>query len=118
MKKLAFKNPVFHKGDNVTVRFGKKWNNYRGLVELLDLEGNSFGFGEVHSTFLLNKLDDIGGQALQAEHDPSCRTRLGLAVAMGQAYENFDPEKKCTVVWFRRMNAREAVKYLVEKQNE
>ncbi len=83
---LKFKNPVFKDGLNYTVRLGNKW--YKRLsvgdfVEIADV--GAVGRIVYIDTMVLGCLDE-GDVALVNQHDPYCRTYLGLVDVIMDVY--------------------------------
>jgi len=103
MHELKFKNPVFHKGINYTVRNGSMW--YRRLVDEASvlrsdvlIDGIEIKVVDV----LMCKYRDIPAFVLEYEHDPDCRNFAGLSKAMQCAYPNWtgNPQKIVTCIGF------------------
>lgn len=94
MKELKFKNNVFNKGVNVTVRRGIKWASEVGkrvvvghrVAEILSANVIRFGgISDFHLSF---------------EHDPACRTKEGLLNVMKEIYDGFTEDEIITVLTF------------------
>jgi hypothetical protein len=102
---LQFLNPEVKDGENVTVRLGTKWANKlepgdrfqivkTGKEDVVVCEACLIGFQPI----VFNQITE---DMIVNEHDSACRTLLGLAKAMFQAYgKEFNHDKICTVIKF------------------
>ncbi len=101
---LLFKNPTFHKGVNVTVRDGLKWDM------IVDQLPKSVPFGETDgevlgTAMIIGKMvmpaSTVPDEVLSLEHDESCRSLEGLIEGMQRAYgESWSPSNTVTVLFF------------------
>lgn len=100
---LLFANPVFHKGENVTVRKGPKHFQRLDMgdtVRLVNAEtGEVEGTGEVTQLYL-SALRNIPDHLLPLEHDPACRTAEGLLEVLRGVYEEVDEGTTVTTIIF------------------
>lgn len=98
---LLFKNPVFHKGLNVSVRNGPKWGFLVSPGDEVTLQETG---GEVKGTATIiltqtRKFDELPECWLKYEHDPNCRTLDGLEKELFRVYgDSFGPD--VTVIFF------------------
>jgi len=101
MRKLYFKYPEFHKGANVTVRLGPKWEGYTGLVEIWKTGGDfPLRIAKVTKTEV-KKFADLTVEDIISEHDPNCTNQEYLAIVMREVYgKEFDEEKNIVIVTF------------------
>lgn len=99
---LLFKNPVFNKGLNVTIRNGKKWlkaqpGDYMRLVNTED--GSIVNHGTVLFTTHMH-YKDISKHWLSFEYDPKCKTLQGLKTEMNKVYGEDKWGPDVTVLFF------------------
>ncbi len=99
MRVLEFANPIFHEGMNLTVRKGIKWRNSDGIVLLADTEGQEVGMARVHVT-ITKKFSAVCDDELKYEHDPFCRTKLGLMEVLAKMYGEITRWDEVTLVFF------------------
>jgi hypothetical protein len=92
---LEFKNHVFKEGINVTVRRGLKWANEK--MAQIQLDENNVTRPIMIKTSVV-KFQDLLDVDLQNEHDPECRTVIGLQKIMANIYQGFDPREIVTIV--------------------
>jgi hypothetical protein len=97
--KLKFENPVFREGMQQTIRKGEK--PVRGWVfNIMDKEGKRLGQGSVYLTEHY-RFRDLPDNVVAMSHDPQCRTKNQLYIALQQYYPGFTREDIVTVVWFK-----------------
>jgi hypothetical protein len=99
MQKLLFKNPVFHKGVNVTCRKGTKWSGINGEVVIAETGGKDVCIATIKNTKTLRFMD-LEEKDIVNEHDPSCRTWQGLYDVMVNTYGDFDKRELVTILEF------------------
>jgi hypothetical protein len=97
---MHFNNPVFHDGENLTVRRGIKWASaYEGCVILApDIKGAIIVRRVIVMPF--KELACIDIPMLASEHDPACRTYDGLLETMREIYPDFIEQEIVTLVFF------------------
>lgn len=91
---LLFKNPVFHAGENVSVRKGKRWSRMTWPEDILQvrasrpasLGGSEFLFDAFVNDVQAMRICDIPQALLDLEHDPRCRTHDGLLKELQRVY--------------------------------
>ena len=125
---LAFKSPVFHKGDNLTFRVGDKWG-YLNPGDIVRVEAvlpfeasNADCLGMPRNRVITTRREDLffaevvgvwvdtlenlcAGNyfTLDLEHDPECRTPMGLLRVLRGIYgDHVGPETTCTAIGFKR----------------
>lgn len=104
---IEFLNPVFNDGLNVTVRDGSKWANRVRLGDHLmptrpgetpphDAQNRVVGV-------FYCSLDDLPAAILRHEHDPTCRTKAGLAAELDRIYgpTGYGHRMVTAIVWTR-----------------
>lgn len=94
MKQLKFSNPVFHDGENVTVRRGTQWSGVSGVIPI---------DSEWSANILFTKclaFKDVNEYDIELEHDDSCKTYNGLLQEMRRLYSGFDEREIITIVHF------------------
>lgn len=91
---LKFSNPVFHAGENTTVRLGYKWHRCRQAV----INGKKTDI--TYSNYF--RLKDIPAMCIENEHDPKCRTFSGLVDELIRVYGRgrVNPDSVVTVLAF------------------
>jgi hypothetical protein len=111
---LLFKKAVFHKGVNVTVRRGVKWDvgdkENVCIIDMLDptcLDKEMFNYGQdkvIAVVDIKTKVKPfvalLGSRDLLLEHDPDCRTYSGLFNVMQEIYPDFEESEIVTIVYF------------------
>lgn len=102
MKNLLFKNPVFHKGVNLTVRRGIKWAMVPVGTEINILETDSYILNEtgIITKVMVMPFWDIEERMLKEEHDPCCTNYKGLQEIMKEVYEDFSVNEVITLLYF------------------
>lgn len=85
---MFFKNSVFKRGINITVRRGTHWHNRK-----------SSKFNILKST--VKRFRDIVDEDVKNEHDPSCRSKAGLLKEMKRVYPGFTANETVTLVEFK-----------------
>ena len=107
---LKFKNPVFNNGVNVTVRRGIRWSltdepelgfpvvNTNDPIKD-DGQDKIIGFAGIIDRKVI-RFCDIKETMICDEHDPKCKTYLGLFEVMKQVYNDFDEDEIVTVLKF------------------
>ena len=86
---LAFSNPVFHAGDNITCRAGRKWLEgcKPGDTVAVTRTGSPDILFEAPVTAVwFAPLSWVPASVLAREHDPDCRTHAGLAAELARHY--------------------------------
>jgi len=98
MDELKFQNPIFS-WMNITVRRGVRQLN--GTVKLMDPRGypRFLGYGFVLK-YKIKRFKDIEDKDLELEHDPKCRTYVGLLETMREVYDDFDVNEIVTLIQF------------------
>ena len=102
MKELRFKNPVFHSGENMTVRRGAEWSGYKGPIEIVDSskEDNSvIRQGEVTET-IVKRFCDLTRKDIENTHDHRLRQFPALIKFMEKCYSGFNQNEIVTIVKF------------------
>ena len=94
---LAFSNPVFKKGKNLTVRRGIHWAN-RKTSNFDIINTQVIRFRELK--------DSHYKKALAFEHDPSCRNYEGLKKEMKKVYKGFSANELVTLVFFKELSKK------------
>jgi len=100
---LEFLNPTFHRGDNVTIRNGRKWieKAFSGQIVKVVRTGETEALAQgVVKDIRLIPFKGVTLQDLWEEHDPECRTPDGLTKAMLMAYPDFNLESEVTIIRF------------------
>jgi len=91
---VKFKNNVFQKGMNLTVRKGTHWHNRKS---------NNFDID--HSEVI--RFRDLKilslDQTLMYEHDSKCRDYDGLLAEMKRVYKDFTANHVVTLVFFKEL---------------
>jgi len=91
MIKIKFKNPIFNKGINYTVRLGEKWAKVLDIGDKINLDGNGVG---IVSRIDVSYFSLINPVAWIFNHDPECRKSKGhLWEVLKQYYGITDPLK-------------------------
>jgi hypothetical protein len=103
IERLAFANPAFHSGLNVTVRLGDKW--FKRVkpgdnVILANLREEIKYVVRVTRVHLYDHFKYLPVEDIRCEHDPACRTKLGLFETMKKIYPGFTEDDPVTVVEF------------------
>lgn len=93
---LKFNNPVFNKGESVTVRRGLKWADC--LTQRVILE--DLREVMISSIKIVPSFDYIREIDLANEHDPKCRTKEGLFQVLQETYEGVTKEEPFTLIYF------------------
>jgi hypothetical protein len=94
MKQLKFSNPVFHEGENITVRRGTQWSGITGMVSINDdLSANII----YTQCFVFRDIDE---DDIALEHDPDCRRWEGLHNELRRLYPGFSVNEIVTIVHF------------------
>ena len=97
---LQFSNPVFHGGLNVTVRNGDKWMK-ANIGDHLEIKETGSPVVRLTGT-LIGKaclpFTMVPDAWLIDEHDPSCRTYVGLLKEMERVYPEFSAENNTVTV--------------------
>jgi len=102
MLRLKFKNPVFHSGENTTVRRGTEWSGYKGPIWIVDSnkEDNPvISQGEVTETFV-KRFCDLTRKDIENSHDPRLRQFPALIKVLESCYPKFSQTEIFTVVRF------------------
>jgi hypothetical protein len=108
-KALKFKNPVFDEGVwNLTVRLGVRKFEVDEIIDLVTVQDDGrgrkviLGVGRaVVRWCMVVKFGSIPNDLLKYEHDPACRTRIGLQGVMESIYgTEFDWNKLVTLICF------------------
>jgi hypothetical protein len=115
MKELRFKNPVFHSGENSTVRRGTRWSGYNSEWEnneapvmLVDtnliengklIDEPAIGTGTITGT-IVKRFCDLSRKDIENSHDPRLRQFPALIKFMGKCYPGFNQNEIVTVVKF------------------
>lgn len=95
IQSLEFSNPVFHAGNNTTVRRGLKW--YGTEYARLALGSETV---IVRLSSMTQRFCYLTDHYLRDEHDPSCRTVAGLLAEMKRVYPGFSEYEDVTLVNF------------------
>ena len=84
---LKFDNPTFREGVNVTVRYGEKWRDSVEIGDRVELGGTP------HSGRIVGKLYEnlhkIPAPIHNLNHDPTCRTTVGITKELSRIYGPF-----------------------------
>lgn len=104
IRNLLFLDPALQPAgvEQVTVRKGDKWLDAEGeevSIRETGREDVEIARGRIIGTTLV-RLDQVPEEDLKREHAESCRTPLGLGIAMGRAYPDITPSDLVTVVRF------------------
>ena len=100
IRRMNFRNPIFQDGLNCTVRCGCKWANLR-IGEKIIL---SRGQEAVVEKIIVCRFKDLSEADISVEHDPNCRSKVGLFNYLAGIYPEFARDKEnsvVTVVYFR-----------------
>ena len=101
---LKFKNAVFRKGVNLTVRRGVKWSIAEGSnVFIVDAKKNRVLFSAEISLVKLVKFEDIISSDLDLHHIKGCQSYPFLKTEMQKIYNYFDPREIVSLVYFERL---------------
>jgi len=84
---IEFKNMIFRKGFNITIRKGKKW-----------MKKNISNINIILKQVKLFK--DINNTELRYLHDHRLNTKKKLLKEMQKYYSNFTENSLITVIWF------------------
>jgi hypothetical protein len=99
-QRLLFKNPVFHTGVNSTCRRGTKWSGASGNVAFSATDSDRLiGVANVLYTKTL-RMTDISLDDIATNHDPECRSWVGLFKEMESIYPNFSKREIVTIIYF------------------
>ena len=111
---LLFQTPNFHPGVNVTIRKGAKWFGRLGVGDIVEIkttptedppEANlSHGYHLILGAVFCDSLDEIEGDLLKFQHDPTCRTDEGLADEMENIYGSDNDEGFTVLVFYYSPN--------------
>jgi hypothetical protein len=86
MHTLLFDRAIFREGVNYTVRLGDKWCKLK-VGEKINLAQGDVVWGVAWVTDVLySGCSSIPARVIQLEHDPRCRTRLGLEAELERVY--------------------------------
>jgi len=97
---MDFRNPVFRKGLNCTVRFGYKWANLKVGEKLIFTSGQEARVERI----LVCRFKDLTDKDIKYDHDPHCRSKEGLFNCLSALYPEFARDKEqsvVTVIYFR-----------------
>lgn len=94
---MKFENPVFREGIQQTIRLDKPVGRF---FDVLDKEGKELGQGMVYSKEY-HQFKDLPDNVVSMSHDPHCRTKNQLWVALQGYYPGFTRETIVTVIWFK-----------------
>lgn len=101
--RLDFLNPQWHRGMNVTVRRGGKWQakaHIDDILELYQTDGDQpVAYGMIREVRYC-PYKEVTLRDLLEEHDRECGTPFGLTHAMLKAYPEFNLEDMVTVIRF------------------
>lgn len=102
MKNLLFKNPVFHKGVNLTVRRGIKWAvvPVGTEINILETDSNILNETGIITKVVVIPFWDIEKEMLREEHDPRCTNHESLQEVMEEVYEDFSANEIVTLLYF------------------
>ena len=105
---LEFLNPLYHLGDNVTIRMGDKWYRKASVFDLVNI--TQTGTSKPLATGVIREMwhipfKEVTISHLWDEHDPECRNPDGLVKAMLRAYPRFTLEDSVTVIRFEIKNS-------------
>jgi len=103
VKRMAFKNFVFHKGLNLTVRNGVKWKclNPGERIILAAKSKEHILRDAVVDGILCCRFKDISDEDLACEHDVKCRTKKGLKKELESIYGKITKDTILTMVMFK-----------------
>lgn len=107
---LLFKNPVFERGVNATVRLGTKWFRRIGPEQVVAVyqtrtDANpDYLFDAFVIDVIQTKICDIDEDILLHEHDPSCRNVRGLVEELKRVYprQNINGRTTVTIILFEQ----------------
>jgi len=94
IKVMDFRNPVFKEGLNLTIRFGEKWKALK-IGEKFNLTS---GESAICEELIVCRFKDISFDDLGFEHDPKCRTKVGLLDCLYGIYPEMSITKENSVV--------------------
>lgn len=86
---LAFTNPVFHAGENITCRAGRKWLEGckpGDTLAVVRTGSREILFETTAKHVWHAPLSWVPEAVLALEHDPGCRTRDGLSAELARHY--------------------------------
>lgn len=94
---LGLANPVFARGQNLSVRRGTRW---LGVPRVrVQLAGGRLSAPVALATRAL-RFDQLRDADLACEHDPACRTVAGLLAVMRRHYPGFGAGETVTLCRF------------------
>ena len=100
---LAFHNPLYHAGLNITVRKGDEWMRKANVGDRLNIK-QSGHIKTLTTATLVGKayipFIHIPDNWLHHEHDPYCQTYTDLLVKLRTIYNNFSEGDLVTVLLF------------------
>lgn len=105
MEHLLFNNPVFNTGRNITVRRGIKWavadeGEFGFPISDTLNPWIIIGFAKNPKKMIFRFCDLLHTELLKLEHDPGCRTYIGLKTEMETIYNGFNEFEIVTVIEF------------------
>jgi hypothetical protein len=101
MTKLLFQNPVFTCGENLSCRKGIKWDlAEKSGVEIAATDKPETVLIAVNIKTKVMRFCDLKDSDVIREHDPECRTIMGLLKGMEKVYPGFDKRELVTLVTF------------------
>jgi hypothetical protein len=104
MHTMEFLNPTFVNGLNLTVRLGDKWKKANpGDSLLLVKTGEADGRPGFVEDVIITRFSTLErySELIKLNHDPECRTVMGLINAMKKSYgEQFSLDAQVALVLF------------------
>jgi len=97
---LLFKNAVFNKGRNTTIRRGVKWDCCPDKENVLVYGRTAEPVACVKISTRVKSFDDLSDDDIANEHDPICRSWAGIYGVMKRVYDGFDRREIVTIVDF------------------
>lgn len=94
IKEMDFRNPVWKEGLNLTVRYGEKWKTLK-IGEKFNLTD---GYSAICEELIICRFKDISFDDLEFEHDPKCRTKIGLLNCLYGIYPQMSVTKENSIV--------------------
>jgi len=94
IKVMDFRNPVWREGLNLTVRYGEKWK----ILKIGEKFNISSGESAICEELIICRFKDICFDDLDFEHDPKCRTKIGLLNCLYGIYPKMSVSKENSVV--------------------
>lgn len=101
MQEILFKNFVFNRGLNLTVRRGRRTDRFQpgDEVSLRNSGRSKETVGRIDDVMYVD-FRDILARDIQFEHDRSCTTYDGLLKTMIEVYPGFKESELVTLIFF------------------